>query len=367
MLLRAKTKFLFDQFELDHNQRFNSELNLKEIDEETTELKSLPRRLVLELTNACNLNCIMCGRNSTQFKPTIFDFKWLNKFENILNNVEEVALFGWGEPTVHPQFEQILEFLDRYPVRKYFCTNGMKLDVLKDVIFRHKVDIIAISVDGGTADTNNRIRSGSDLVKISKSLKDIVAERTKLKISKPYMNFVFCAMESNLDELTKVVELAADIGIEEVKVVYLTAFDEHLVKETLWNKPERTDEIFKEAIKLAENLNIRLKLPHLQGQDEAGDKYHKDCFVGWRDFFLGSDGYVRPCMSTAAKFFKIDEYDTFQEMWNHEKYIEFRRTVNDIQYMPDECRRCYQSSHCNWNRRESFIQAGNDFAPDWGK
>lgn len=46
-------------------------------------------------------------------------------------------------------------------------------------------------------------------------------------------------------------------------------------------------------------------------------------------FFLGSDGYVRPCMSTPIKFFSIDKYCSFSEIWNSEKFINFRENVND--------------------------------------
>ena len=42
---------------------------------------------------------------------------------------------------------------------------------------------------------------------------------------------------------------------------------------------------------LAKKLNIKLKLPYLQGEDIAGDKYHKDCFVAYRDFFLISNSH----------------------------------------------------------------------------
>lgn len=367
MILRAKTKYLFDKFELTDIQRKNSNLNLYEIENNVFELNSLPRRLVLELTNACNLNCIMCGRNAVDFKPTIFKLEWLRKFESILNQVEEVSLFGWGEPTVHPQFVEILKYLDKFNVRKYFCTNGMKLDKLKDDIFNYNVDIIAVSVDGSTSSTNDKIRRGSDLLKISNSLKEIVDEKKRRGINKPYINFVFCAMDSNLDELPGLVRLAADIGIEEVKAVYLTAFDDNLSKEVLWNKQEKVREIFNETVKLGDELSVKVKLPHIQGEDEAKDKYHKNCYVGWRDLFLGSDGFVRPCMSTPIKFFSIDEHDSFEYLWNSEKYKEFRKTVNDNDCMPNECKRCYQSSHCNWNRKESFIQIGNEFAPDWEK
>ena len=56
MVLRAKTKTLFSGKELTEKQRNNSKLNIKEMEEGKIVLNSYPRRLVLELTNACNLN-----------------------------------------------------------------------------------------------------------------------------------------------------------------------------------------------------------------------------------------------------------------------------------------------------------------------
>jgi len=115
----------------------------------------------------------------------------------------------------------------------------------------------------------------------------------------------------------------------------------------------------------ANELGIVLKLPHYVGEDEAGDKLHKDCFVVWRDFFLGSDGYVRPCMSTPIHFFEYDKAREFMDMWNAPEYQRYRKNVNHQLMMDNPCTRCYQSSHCNWNRKESWIQVGEQFSPDW--
>lgn len=179
--------------------------------------------------------------------------------------------------------------------------------------------------------------------------------------------FVFCAMKSNIHELPDLVRLAADIGLNEVKVVYLTVFEPSMLEETLWGQDELVHSVFEEAIKVAEELNIAIKLPHYVGEDVAGDKEHKDCFVSWRDFFLGSDGYVRPCMSTPVKFFQYDMNRDFMDMWNSKEYQEYRKNVNDENNMDDPCKRCYQSSHCNWNKRRSFIQCGEKFSPSWEK
>lgn len=365
-ILRAKTKFLFSGKELTDRQKKNTELNLREIENGETVLKSYPRRLVFELTNACNLNCVMCGRNAADFKPTVFDMDVFRSFEPIMDDIEEVTLMGWGEPTIHPNFIEMLEIINKHSARKYFCTNGMNLQKIKNALFDYNVDVFAVSLDGATHETNERIRRGSDIKKITNDLKEIVQMR-KEKGFGPWINFVFCAMKSNIKELPDLVRLASEIGIDEVKVVYLTAFDEELAKESLWGCDELIKDTFEEAIKVGEELNIALKLPHYVGEDVAGDKLHKDCFVSWRDFFLGSDGYVRPCMSTPVKFFEYDMKKDFMDIWNSKEYQNYRAIVNNQEKMDNPCKRCYQSSHCNWNRKESWIQIGNEFSPEWEK
>ena len=137
------------------------------------------------------------------------------------------------------------------------------------------------------------------------------------------------------------------------------------MNESLWGQDALVYEMFEKAIRVGEELGIVLKLPHYVGEDVADDRYHKDCFVSWRDFFLGSDGYVRPCMSTPVQFFKYNINKPFMEMWNGPEYQNYRKIVNDQEKMDSPCKRCYQSSHCNWNRKESFIQVGETFSPDW--
>ena len=366
MLLRAKTKTLFEGKPLTEKQKENTDLNLKEIDENKVVLDSYPRRLVLELTNACNLNSVMCGRNAADFNLTSFNMDIFRSLEPLFDTIEEVTLMRWGEPTIHPNFLEMLETINKHSARKYFCTNGMTLDKIKNAIFDYKVDVFAVSLDGATYETNKKIRRGSDLNKIVANLKEIVKIKKERNLTYPYINFVFCAMKSNIEELPDLVKLASDVGVEEVKVVYLTAFNKLLAHEVLWDEKEKTKEIFNKAEELADKLNISLKLPYLIGEDPAKDKAHKDCYVAWRDFFVGSDDYIRPCMSTNVEFFKYNKDVDFKTMWNDKKFIEYREKVN-TENMDKMCRHCYQSSFCNWNKKHSFIQIDESFSPDWNK
>ena len=363
-IMRAKTIDLFGS-PLTSQQDSNAQLNKKEALDGKIILDSYPRRLVLELTNACNLNCIMCGRNESSFTKNFFDISYLYRLEPALSYVEEVTLFGWGEPTIHPRFKDILEFLNNFPVKKYFVTNGTTLHKIEDLLFDFKVDIMAVSLDGACETTNDKIRRGGSFNKIVSSLKKITARKRENRLTYPYINFVMTLMKSNLYELPEMVDLAADIGLEEVKAVYLTAFNRDLADEVLWSSAEDVRKVFAETVKRGKSLGIKIKLPYIQGEDIAGEKFHKDCFVGWRDFFIGSDCYIRPCQSIARKLFHSSLYENFKDAWNSAEMAEFRSIVNDGKKMWAECKGCYQSSHANWNKKSSFLQIGQKFAPEW--
>jgi len=364
-ILRAKTSSLFEGRPLTGAHLANTKLNEAEMRAGATVLKSYPRRLVFELTNCCNLNCIMCGRNSANFQPTTLDIDTFCSLEPIMDHVEEVTLMGWGEPTVNPWFADMLQVIADHGARAYFCTNGMRLDALVDKILDTRVEVFAVSVDGATQESNARIRRGADLDRICESLRELFRRAQARGQEPPWVNFVLCAMRENIAELPAVVRLAHETGVREVKVVYLTAFDEAQAPGVLWGHEDEVRAGFDAAVSEAERLDVALKLPYVPGQDPAGAAPHRPCFTAWRDFFLGSDGYVRPCMSTSQKLMRYDAGADFLAMWNAPEFQRLRATVNQEGAMPPQCTRCYQSSHCNWNLRSSFLQVGEVFSPEW--
>ncbi len=363
-ILRARTLDLKETTPLTEKRKQNSVQNERSALEQRKYLECYPRRLVLEMTNACNINCIMCGRNAADFRPTVFDIEWLKYFEPIVDKVEEVTLLGWGEPTLHPKFSEFLKWADERGLRKFFCTNGTRLDNLRDDIFKYKVDLITVSLDGANGTTNNRIRAGADFDRITDSIRSILEEKKRRKTPYPYMSIVMTLMQSNYQEFPDFVKLAHELGLEEAKGVYLTVFDERMMPECMEGMQRSVKEVFEEAIKIGEELSVNVKIPYLQGEDIAEQNAHKECYVGWRDFFLGSDGYVRSCMSTSKKLFHVSKYNTFDEIWNSEEYQDFRERVN-TNGMDLPCRNCYQASFANWNKRDSFIQIGKEFSPEW--
>lgn len=255
-ILRAKTLDLRQTRPLTPARRENSAKNEAEALSGAICLESYPRRLVFELTSACNLNCKMCGRNAADFRPTLFQVEWLERFTAAAEFIEEVTLMGWGEPTMHPNFVQMLDWAHKLGLRKYFCTNGMLLDKLFDDLFRTETDIIAVSMDGACAETNEAIRRGADFRRIVDGIARITAEKARRGLAFPYMNFVFTAMAENIRELPELVRLAGGLGLDEVKVVYLTAFDEAMREQTLFDKMDLVREIFDEALEVGDRKSV---------------------------------------------------------------------------------------------------------------
>ena len=364
-VIRAKTTGLFERGFQTRDQSKNSDLNRKEMQNGDSVLKSYPARVVIELTSACNIRCAMCGRNHADFKPTFFDFDSFIKFEDILYHTQEVALIGWGEPSVHPEFKNIIKYLNRFPVMKFICTNGMLLHTVTDEIFDCKIDLLTISIDGASAKVNNEIRIGSDFERIIKNAEQIIKIKKARGASYPYLSTVSTLMKKNLSDFPNIVKLAAQMGFDEAKAVYLTGFSDEFAAQALFDCADDVKKYFTQAEEIAAEYAMNLKLPFIQGEDEAGDKPHKDCFTAWRDCFISSDGYFRPCMSTPIKLIKITDYKSFFELWNCDELIAFRKNVN-TENMPKTCGSCYQASYANWNKRHAFIQTGNEFSPQWG-
>lgn len=364
---RIDTKNLFSYYGLTELQKQNSTLNINESETGLKSLQSFPRRIVLELTNTCNLNCIMCGRTHAEFKPHFFNTDWLKIIEPALRYAEEVTLMGWGEPSLHPRFQSFLEFVSNYPVKKYILTNGVLLDEMSPWIFEYGVNILAISLDGPNEVINNKIRKGSDFNKIISNIRDLVVRRYSAKV-KPHINTVTTLMKSNIESFPQMVSLAAELGIEEVKAVYLTAFSKELESETLIDIPDKIKEVFAMASEKADRYNITLSIPHIPGEDPAANASHKHCHLAWRDLFIGCDGVIRTCMSSENTLMSLPAEGTpfISGVWNSDAFVDFRKRVNSTnELMNPACRTCYQSSCANWNKKHSFIQTDYNFHPDW--
>ena len=91
------------------------------------------KRVYLEISNICNVQCSFCPVVEKDKK--IMD---VTEFENILKQVapltEIVCLHLMGEPLAHPQFLKILEICERFKAQIDLTTNGLLIKKYKENI-----------------------------------------------------------------------------------------------------------------------------------------------------------------------------------------------------------------------------------------
>lgn len=79
------------------------------------------------ITNNCNLNCSYCfTRNKINNVNDFISIEELYNILKFLNNEKNIGLIG-GEPTLHPDFENIVKILAEQNKNILLFTNGVYL------------------------------------------------------------------------------------------------------------------------------------------------------------------------------------------------------------------------------------------------
>ncbi len=95
------------------------------------------KRIYIEITNICNLNCSFC--KGTQREK---QYMSIASFEEVLRKIqgygEYIYLHVLGEPLIHPNLESILDLADKYNMKVNITTNGRLLEKQLDVINKSK-------------------------------------------------------------------------------------------------------------------------------------------------------------------------------------------------------------------------------------
>ena len=104
----------------------NREINALETKERKSILESMPRKLMVILTRACNLRCIMCPR--LRDKPLTLPFHLVERTFELFPFLEKVAWQG-GEVFLLDYFKRLFLKTAGYPnILQHITTNGLLVD-----------------------------------------------------------------------------------------------------------------------------------------------------------------------------------------------------------------------------------------------
>jgi MoaA/NifB/PqqE/SkfB family radical SAM enzyme len=153
------------------------------------------------------------------------------KFETVERIFEEAAKLGvteiipstMGEPLLYKDIEKIFELSQKYNIKINLTTNGTfpkkSVEEWAKIIIPNTTDI-KISWNGATADTSEKIMTGSNFHKALENTKKLIAYRNQHFEQTNYfcrITFQLTFMQNNMHELADIVKLAAEIGVDRIK------------------------------------------------------------------------------------------------------------------------------------------------------
>lgn len=168
-------------------------------------------RLRIEITGKCNLLCKYCYNekfNSSKISNKEISLSQIKTLidEGCKLGINNVLLIG-GEPLLHPDIIDILDYITKKKCSLSITTNGTIItDRLLSKLRTCKISRISVSLDGFSA--HNEVRIGSNYLKVVENI------RRLLKIT-PHVHVLTVINERSAQDLLKLYSLLKKIGIEE--------------------------------------------------------------------------------------------------------------------------------------------------------
>src|ERR1700730_16844680 len=145
-----------------------------------------PICLTWELTYACNLACVHCLSSSGRRDPRELGTA---ECKTVIDELERMQVFyvniGGGEPTVRPDFWELVDYATAHRVGVKFSTNGVKITpgIARRLAANDYVDV-QISLDGATAEINDAVRGAGSHATALRAMRHLAdASFTGFKIS----------------------------------------------------------------------------------------------------------------------------------------------------------------------------------------
>lgn len=288
----------------------------------------------------------MCPWTELRSQGEIMIPETFQKILPYLPLARNIDFTGGGEPLVNDGLPEMIRQAKTAGCQVGFSTNGIRLTPEASKEFIHLgLDWISFSVDAATAEKYERIRQGAKFGTVTANIAALRDLKRSYRQRKPSMMMVFVALggeadTSNYHELPAYIELAKELGVEQVIVKNLDVIlKEEDDQRRLFRHGEGStaeiEEIIQKAELRAKEAGIKLRRYRLQPQEQAVCEHNPiaSLFINW-------EGWVSPCITHAyaeervfagewrqpvcQRFGNVNE-TSLEEIWNLPQYADFRR------------------------------------------
>lgn len=219
-----------------------------------------PRKLNLEVTTRCNLDCEMCIRRVWKEDTGDMELETYKALLPAFSDVTSVNFIGIGEPLLHPNLVEMVRLAKTHLSAQGQCSLTTNATLLEEPIARDLVsggvDDLVVSVDGASPETFAAIRKGATLDRVMAGVDLLAKAKADLGRPQPRVGLEFVAMRRNIAELPALVDLAARHGVAFIIVTNLLPHTEEMQQQILYDyNSEGAIELFDETVAQAPHID----------------------------------------------------------------------------------------------------------------
>jgi len=181
--------------------------------------KPKPKEIIIDICAACNAACPFCPRLYMPEERSK-GYMSLDLFRFILEEakregIKNIRLYSTAEPTLHPQFDEIIDLLKKDNFFVSVSTNASLLDKHIDALM--KVDILQFSIEGWDKKSYEKYRIPLKFDRVYANIKLFHKEKLKVKNSPKILTNLLLAKDTNLE---KYMELWGDL-IDNIQIHFM--------------------------------------------------------------------------------------------------------------------------------------------------
>ena len=354
-----------------------------------------PISINLDLTSACNYSCPFCVDSRLINAGKTLALEDIKKLIDTLHShgLLSVILIGGGEPTLHPDFEAVVDYMKNKGLQIGIVTNGSRLEKIEAIADRlEEKDWVRISIDAANEETFKELHHP----RVKLTLHQILEKAKQIKEKNPRVSLGYSyvivwegvdidgkRLSPNIQEMPRAAELAKKFSFDYISFKPCLIRVEESQRETLLQNvgPSKESEIAKEIkiqlqmareiagekVKILESSNLKAMLNKETEQIKRQPKrchmqfyrtvvspfgiYHCPAFRGVeiakiaeKDGYLTDKKFKQSLKKVATSILAFDAEQECKEVgcfynetnWWLQTFIKSKENVRDIQKVEDD-------------------------------
>jgi len=294
-----------------------------------------PKRVQIEVTNRCNLNCTMCPRSFLNLPQEDMKYNIFLQILSKLKDVKKIWLTGWGEPFLHPNIIEMAKDIIKSGIKAGVTTNGILPENirLEDLLIFDEIMFSIESINAGCQYGHKDTRSINTIIKVLK---------LRNGIKKPIIGIQSVFGGNNQNHILELIRWSKGIGADFLKIIPINIFHQDRLKQP---DADVTKDFFKKALKLGSNIKFRVDIPNIAMGDgilrvvyKIGIKFliffNLHCLKPLNYLYVTLDGKISPCC-------ELPRYIVGDLMKNDIKSIWTGAVLNNFRIHQKEiCKKC---------------------------